>query len=61
MSSSPIKASQGFISWTIDKAWLHGLKSNNVTLYLNEVDPTVGESPSLGGKQLLQKFFCWSR
>jgi hypothetical protein len=50
MSSSPVAASQGFLPWTIDSAWLRGLSSNNVTLYLNEVNPTIGDSSSLGGK-----------
>lgn len=47
--SPPIGAQQGFYVWDIDKAWMKGHQSNNVTLFLNPIAPTEGESHSLQG------------
>ncbi len=46
-------ASQGFLAWTIDRTWLKGLSSNNVSLYLNPVNPIANEAESFTGKCLL--------
>ncbi|KAM3086513.1 hypothetical protein ACMFMG_000645 [Clarireedia jacksonii] len=34
----------GFIAWTIDKAWLKNMPSNNVTLFITPTDSTVASS-----------------
>jgi len=39
---SPIlQNSAGFYAWTIENAWLKGLASNNITLYLQPIDQTA--------------------
>jgi hypothetical protein len=38
--------------WTIDKDWLQGLSSNNITLWINPYNPINGEANSLGGVNL---------
>ena len=38
--------------WTIEKDWLQGLASNNITLWINPLHPIDGEAHSLGGLNL---------
>ncbi|PQE20736.1 hypothetical protein CJF30_00002061 [Rutstroemia sp. NJR-2017a BBW] len=42
--SSLTNNNAGFIAWTIDKAWLKGMHSNNVTLFITSTDSTVASS-----------------
>ncbi|KAF4636852.1 hypothetical protein G7Y89_g1226 [Cudoniella acicularis] len=42
----------GFISWTIDSAWLQGLSSNNLTLFINPLNPIANEPTSFTGPTL---------
>jgi hypothetical protein len=51
-SSPIIGAAAGFFVWAIEKDWLQGLSSNNVTLWINPLNPTDGEAHSLGGLNL---------
>lgn len=51
-SSAITGATAGFYVWTVEKAWLQGLPTNNVTLWLNPLDPINGEAHSLGGLNL---------
>jgi len=48
--TSPITgAATGFLAWTIEKDWLQGMSSNNITLWLNPLNPIDNEAHSLGG------------
>ncbi|TGO30562.1 hypothetical protein BPAE_0004g00170 [Botrytis paeoniae] len=38
--STPTSNNLGFISWTIDKSWLKGMKFNNVTLFVTPTQNT---------------------
>ncbi len=38
--------------WRVEKDWLQGLSSNNVTLWINPLKPLDGEAHSLGGLNL---------
>jgi Ykl077w/Psg1 (Pma1 Stabilization in Golgi) len=51
-SSAITGAASGFFIWTIEKDWLQGLSMNNVTLWLNPLNPIDGEAHSLGGLNL---------
>ncbi|KAE9368456.1 hypothetical protein N431DRAFT_347489 [Stipitochalara longipes BDJ] len=51
-SSAMTGAAAGFYVWTIEKGWLQGLGSNNITLWINPLNPTDGEAHSLGGLNL---------
>ena len=51
-SSAIIGAAAGFYVWTIEKDWLQGLSSNNVTVWINPLKPLDGEAHSLGGLNL---------
>lgn len=51
-SSPIIGAAAGFYVWKIEKDWLQGLVSNNVTLWINPLNPVDGEPHSLGGLNL---------
>ncbi len=48
--SSPVPVSDGYYVWTIQKDWLQDLKTNNVSLFLNRVNPPAGAVASLEGK-----------
>jgi hypothetical protein len=51
---SPITANyKGFYAWTIDKSWLKGQSSNNVTLYLYPSNPAANEPQSLTGPTVM--------
>lgn len=39
--SIPTSNSLGFIAWTIDKAWLKGMNSNNITLFITSTQKTA--------------------
>ncbi|KAI9047544.1 hypothetical protein LZ554_008260 [Drepanopeziza brunnea f. sp. 'monogermtubi'] len=47
--SSPVPTSDGYFVWTIQKEWLQDLQTNNVTLYLNRINPPTGSASSLSG------------
>lgn len=50
---SPIEsASTGFLAWTIEKEWLQKQSSNNITLYINPINPINGEAVRLQGGDL---------
>lgn len=51
---SPITgAFRGFVSWTIDKAWLMGQSSNNVTLYIYPLNPAANDPESFPGPTVM--------
>ena len=51
--SDPVSTSDGYYVWTIQKDWLQEMKTNNVTLFLNRINPPVGAQLSLEGKETL--------
>ncbi|KAG9230169.1 hypothetical protein BJ875DRAFT_472945 [Amylocarpus encephaloides] len=50
--SPPTTNAFGFYGWTIDKEWLRGLDSNNVTLFFVPLNPTAKEPQSFQGPTL---------
>lgn len=48
--SSPVPVSDGYFVWTIEKDWLQDQKTNNITLFLNKIDPPAGSASSLSGQ-----------
>ncbi|CAL3973652.1 unnamed protein product [Diplocarpon coronariae] len=55
--SSPVLVSDGYFVWDIQKDWLQDLQTNNVTLYLNRIDPPAGAPNSLTGPTVRVKFY----
>lgn len=50
---SPIEsAATGFLAWTIQKEWLQDKSSNNITLYINPINPANGEAARFQGRIL---------
>ncbi|CZS95294.1 hypothetical protein WAI453_011274 [Rhynchosporium graminicola] len=47
--SDPVSVSDGYFVWTIQKDWLQDMKENNVTLFLNRINPPLGAPTSLEG------------
>ncbi|KAG4422392.1 hypothetical protein IFR04_004416 [Cadophora malorum] len=47
--SDPVSTSDGYYVWTIQKDWLQEMKTNNVTLFLNQINPPAGAQLSLEG------------
>lgn len=47
--STPVSVSDGWIIWSIQKEWLQGMDSNNVTLYLDRIDSPNGAHRSFEG------------
>jgi hypothetical protein len=41
--------SQGYFPWTIDSAWMKGMSSNNITLFINLDSPIFGQLKSYPG------------
>jgi hypothetical protein len=50
--SPPTTNALGFYAWTIDKDWLRGKGSNNVTLYILPLNPVANEPASFTGPVL---------
>jgi hypothetical protein len=48
--SDPVSVSEGYYVWTIQKDWLQGEATNNVTLFLNRINPPPGAQDSLAGR-----------
>ncbi|TAQ86609.1 hypothetical protein B7494_g5069 [Chlorociboria aeruginascens] len=51
--SSITTNSWGFVAWTIDKAWLKGGSSNNLTLFITPSNPAADEPTSIEGPTLM--------
>jgi len=43
----------GYYSWTIEKEWMKGLYSNNVTLYFHQVNPASGDPIRIPGPTIM--------
>ncbi|KAK2627473.1 hypothetical protein QTJ16_003439 [Diplocarpon rosae] len=56
-ASSPVPVSDGYFVWNIQKDWLQELGTNNVTLYLNRIDPPAGAPSSLTGPTVRVKIY----
>ncbi|KAH9207300.1 hypothetical protein DL95DRAFT_346626 [Leptodontidium sp. 2 PMI_412] len=55
--SDPVSVSDGYYVWTIQKDWLQDLKTNNVTLFLNRINPPAGAQGSLPGPTVRVKVY----
>lgn len=50
--SDPVNVSDGYYVWTIQKDWLQEFDTNNVTLFLNRINPPPGAQGSLTGEYM---------
>ncbi|KAF8860154.1 hypothetical protein BDZ45DRAFT_672849 [Acephala macrosclerotiorum] len=51
--SPATSASTGFIAWTIAKEWLQDKSFNNITLYINPINPISGEATRFSGPTVM--------